>query len=1181
MISTSVLIVEEQAAIAADLETTLKGRGYQICGIAASAEEALALARVHRPGLALMDIRLQGTIDGVQVADILRRELDVPVIFLSGSVDDLTLQGDQAGDPHVLLPKSDHGQELEFNFELAAKQDAEQSRLGAAGRKITLLVVEDEAVIAEDLKSSLIQRGYLVCGIAASGEEALELARQHHPDLALMDIRLQGPMDGIETAGLMRRELDIPVILVSAHSDNQTLQRATASTPYAFLLKPYEDRELQMNIEVAVHKHAGERQLALAHEEIRRTNATLEQRVTERTAALAAALTEIQQESAERMRMLADLQKSEMRFRQLAENIQQVFFLTDLSGAQIFYVSCAYEGIWGRSCASLYARPQSWMDAIHPDDLEAMQDNMPAQQASGRFDYVYRIVRPDAAIRWIRARGFPIADSTGAIVRIAGIADDITIHVEQERKIARLHRISVLLSSVNSAIVRIRDRDALFHEVCRIAVDEGGFSMAFVGVIDLVTQDGAVVAWCGGQPGYVAKIRLTSRAGLPESDRPACLAVRERRPIICNDIRIEPSLQPLKDELLRRGHLSVAAFPLILDQSAAAVLVLFGGEVNLFDNDEIKLLNEVAGDVAFGMDFIAKAEHLNYVAYFDLLTGLPNKMLFHERLTQCVNDAHSEASNAGVLVIDLVRFSNLNDVYGRHVGDAVLRELSMRLKAVLEEPNRLARVGGDMFALFMPQVREAVDLVEIYEQLVVALEPAFGILNKSIHLSIRAGIAIYPQDGGDAESLLKHAEAALKKAKSGNERYLYYSAEMNASIAVRLQLEHDLRTAVSARQFLLYYQPRVDLISGRIVSAEALIRWQHPGRGMVPPVQFIPLAEESGLILPIGAWVIDAVCAQQADWRRRQIKIVPVAINLSAMQVKKHQVLTTIVDALRNNGLEREYVEFELTESVLMDNPEEAAINLRAFKKIGGALALDDFGTGYSSLAYLKRFEFDIVKIDRAFVTEITRSREDAAIATAVIAMAHSLNMRVVAEGVETEAQLRYLRKLRCDEIQGYFFSPPVPALAFEEMLRTDRRLPLAREASGGADTVLLVDDEANILSALKRLLRQDSYHILTATNAEDALELLALNYVQVVVTDQRMPGTSGTEFLSIVKNLYPDTVRLILTGYTDLVTVTESVNRGEIFKFIAKPWQDKELRELIRDAFRHYRPRSPPVELQ
>ena len=334
-----------------------------------------------------------------------------------------------------------------------------------------------------------------------------------------------------------------------------------------------------------------------------------------------------------------------------------------------------------------------------------------------------------------------------------------------------------------------------------------------------------------------------------------------------------------------------------------------------------------------------------------------------------------------------------------------------------------------------------------------------------MRVSARAGLALFPDNGRDAETLFKHAEIALKKAKSQGERYLYYAPQMNAALAAKLKLRSELQQALETQQFKVFYQPRVDLLSGRIVSAEALIRWQHPQRGMVPPDHFIPLAEETGLIVPIGAWVIDAVCAQQSAWLGRQVAIVPVAVNLSAVQFEKGLVLDAIRNAIAQHELAPYYIEFELTESIVMSDPEEAARNLHALKQLKVKLALDDFGNGYSSLAYLKRFPFDFLKIDRAFITDITKSPKDAMIATAVIAMGHSLNLRVVAEGVETEEQLDYLRRHRCDEIQGYYFSRPVPAAEFEAMLQDEKRLAPAPGASvlpaapsapeNGAHTVL------------------------------------------------------------------------------------------------------------------------------
>ncbi len=301
----------------------------------------------------------------------------------------------------------------------------------------------------------------------------------------------------------------------------------------------------------------------------------------------------------------------------------------------------------------------------------------------------------------------------------------------------------------------------------------------------------------------------------------------------------------------------------------------------------------------------------------------------------------------------------------------------------------------------------------------------------------------------------------------------------------------------------------------------------------------------------------------------------PVAINLSALQFKRGNVKETIRAALARHSLEPGHIEFELTESVVMDNPEQAIGHLQELKGLGVQLSLDDFGTGYSSLAYLKRFPFDFVKIDRAFITDVTNNAEDAAIVKAVIAMAHSLGLRVVAEGVEKEGQLEFLRRQRCDELQGYYFSRPVAGGDFGAMLREDRRLALASLPDRRTDTLLIVDDEPGILLALQRVFRHEGIRLLTAGGGAEALELLALHPVQVILTDQRMPGMSGSAFLGVVKDLYPNTVRIILSGHADFDAISEGINEGAIYKFLTKPWDDDGLREHVRDAFRRYRPRA------
>ena len=873
----------------------------------------------------------------------------------------------------------------------------------------------------------------------------------------------------------------------------------------------------------------------------------------------------------ERKRITDRLRESEAGLRR-AQNMSRIAHVVTRPGGSFESWSETLPQLIGLPPGATPATIRQWLDIVHPDDREKVrQISIEAGKHGTRHSFEYRVRHSDGTMLQLHQvleplEGYVAPDGE---IRWFNTIQDITEQKAQEERIARLSRIYAVLSGINSAIVRIHQRDALFQEACRIAVHEGAFSMAWIGTIDPATQNGRIVATCGDTGSYTGRIKLTAHA---DSLRPSAIALRESRPVICNDIRIEPGLAPYVDNLLANSHRALAAFPLIVENRAVAVLTLYASETNFFDDEEVKLLNELAGDLSFALQFIDKEEKLSYLAYYDALTGLPNGRLFQDRLAQLLHSNKHDQSLTCVILLNLERFAHLNDALGRHAGDALLAQIGQRLLACLGESTTLARISGDMFAVAgLASIEDGGAFLQ--QRIFAAFAQPFSLNEREIRVSAKAGLALYPTDGTDGETLFKHAEVALKKAKLSGERYLYYSPQMNAALSTRLALETELQQALQTNQFVIHYQPRVDLTNGRIVSAEALIRWQHPTRGLVAPGEFIPVAEDTGMIVPLGAWVIDAVCAQQAAWLKRQLDIVPVAINLSAAQCKKGHALKTINSAIVTHGIDQQYIEFELTESVVMDDPEEAASQLHALKKLGMRLSLDDFGTGYSSLAYLKRFPFDFVKIDRAFVTDVTKSPEDAAIATAVIAMAHSLNLRVIAEGVETEGQLQFLRKHRCDELQGYYFSRPVPADAFEAMLREDKRLACTPITVNHANTLLLVDDESNNLSALNRLLRRDGYRILTASSGEEALELMAVNRVQVIISDQCMPGMSGSEFLCIAKELYPDTMRIILSSYADLAAVTDGINRGAIFKFLTKPWDDDLLRENIRDAFRRYRP--------
>ena len=782
----------------------------------------------------------------------------------------------------------------------------------------------------------------------------------------------------------------------------------------------------------------------------------------------------------------------------------------------------------------------------------------------GAVDYIVKPVSPAIVRARIRTHL--------SLVR-ATTLERYVKQLEIERaKTARLSRILAVLSETNSTIVRVREQQALVEEACHIAVEQGGFGAAWIGmggaggrVLTMAASQGLDA----DQPAPTMPVALEpdgQEEGIPEQ------VLRTGTVALCNDVRAISDEDRTCGDARRRGYLSIIGLPLTVNDQLAGVMVLYAREANYFDDEELKLLGELAGDISFALRAIESERRASFLSYYDPLTGLPNTALFLDRLDQLVQAARREHTEVFVIVINVERFKQLNDSHGRHVGDQVLRITANRLEEGFARLGSVARLGSDNFVLAGTQAtNEAAG--GLCEEIRAALREPMLIEHRSLHLSVRMGVAVFPADAQDGEALFKNAEVALKQCKLGQAPYLFYSPEINARLAEKAVLESMLRIALEARQFVLHYQPKVDLTTGRVTGAEALIRWQHPERGLVSPMDFIALAEETGLIVPMGEWVIRAVCAQQAAWLRDGVPAVPVALNLSALQFREADLLGVVLEALSDHDLEPGWVELELTESLVMQNPQEAQRTMRAFREHGLRLSLDDFGTGYSSLAYLKRFPFDTVKIDRVFVTDITHNPDDAAIASAIIAMAHSLRMRVVAEGVETEAQLMFLRARHCDQIQGYYFSRPVPANEFESMLCTGRHLTLQSDPEPVQQTLLLVDDDQAILSALKRALRGQGYRVLAAPSGPEALELLAVHAAQVIVCDQRMAKTTGRDFLTVVAKLYPDTMRIVLGECTELKSMLDVINRGEIYRFLTKPWDDDLLRENIREAFRRYRP--------
>lgn len=565
-------------------------------------------------------------------------------------------------------------------------------------------------------------------------------------------------------------------------------------------------------------------------------------------------------------------------------------------------------------------------------------------------------------------------------------------------------------------------------------------------------------------------------------------------------------------------------------------------------------------------------EQLEYQANHDDLTGLPNRNLLTDRIQQSILMSRRNHSEVAVFFVDLDNFKFINDSLGHDVGDRLLKIVAERLASCVRSGDTVARQGGDEFVLLISNQYVSDHATLIAGNVLKLISQPFRIDEHELVITCSIGISIFPRDGENVLTLVKNADVAMYRAKDqGRNTFQFFTGEMNARSFERMTMEKYLRRALEHNEFLVYYQPKVSLVTGRITSMEALLRWQHPEMGMISPTSFIPLAEETGLIESIGEWVLRTACMQNKAWQDTGLAPLAVAVNLSVRQFWQHNIAGIIGQILAETGLNPCYLELEITESMVMQDVERMTTILKELKNMGISLAMDDFGTGYSSLGCLTRLPFDTLKIDQSFVRDITSNPDNAAIATTVIAMAHSLHLKVIAEGVETEGQLNYLRLHGCDEMQGYYFSRPVTPRALEQLLRDDHQLRLTTDTCPSPEkTILLVDDEKEVVVALQSMLEEADYVVLLAGSAAEGFELLANNQVSVIISDQSMPIMTGTEFLSRVKELYPDTVRIILTGHVDMNSIADAINRGAIYKLLHKPCSPDVILKTIVEAF-HY----------
>ncbi|MDB5729015.1 MAG: hypothetical protein JWQ00_2220 [Noviherbaspirillum sp.] len=882
------------------------------------------------------------------------------------------------------------------------------------------------------------------------------------------------------------------------------------------------------------------------------------------------------------------IRQTETRFREMASKIQDVFYDFDTVANRIIYVNPAYEKVWGRSRESLYLDPTAYMQAIHPDDAPSVRLLHQSQDGGDTIDLEYRIVRPDGSIRWINDITYPVLSSDGRVVRVVGTARDITENKRATLALMRSNRALQMLSRTNEAMSRAESESELLSRICRLALDVGGYRVAWVGYAQNdEAKSVKVMAFAGDEmdAAYVGSLRLSWCEHGESGKGPVGRTIRSGMSNAMEDITRTTHFAPWLAAAQARGYRGVINLPLRNKDATFGVMVLYAHGMLTASDDEIKLLQELADDVAFGIGNLRSQEErrriqaavleadarirdqaslldkaqdaiivrgidrrilfwnkgaerlygwtpeealgapidalfrddptaygeatravrelgewsgeitqqrkdgstltvesrwtlvrdaqgraqsiltintditlrkkaereIQHLAFYDPLTALPNRLLLLERLRQALAISSRSRHMGALLFIDLDNFKTLNDTLGHDKGDLLLQQVAQRLIACVRESDTVARLGGDEFVVMLEELSEdpytaANQAKAVGEKILAAFNRPYQVACYDHHTTPSIGATLFSDELNDVDDLLKRADLAMYQAKAaGRNAIRFFDPAMQAVVTARTALEADLRLALQNQEFFLHYHPQLSA-DDRIVGAEALLRWRHPARGMVSPVDFIPLAEETGLILPLGRWVLETACRQLVAWSARPaFAHLSIAVNVSARQFRHPEFAEQVLALLDDTGAEPRKLKLELTESLLVDSLDDTIVKMSALKARGVGFSLDDFGTGYSSLSYLKRLPLDQLKIDQSFVRDVLTDSNDASIARTIVALAHSLGLSVIAEGVETEAQRNFLAAHGCDAYQGYWFSRPLPIAELERFMqdfRSNRMAP-------------------------------------------------------------------------------------------------------------------------------------------
>jgi diguanylate cyclase (GGDEF)-like protein/PAS domain S-box-containing protein len=740
----------------------------------------------------------------------------------------------------------------------------------------------------------------------------------------------------------------------------------------------------------------------------------------------------ISQDISKRMQAQLLARESDERFKTMFLQAPLGIALIDAINGEYCEVNPRFAEIVNRSMEDILQL--TWMDITHPSDLKANLNKMALLNAGelNCFQEEKRYLCPDHTSIWVNLTISPLMVDTGLQPRYLSMIEDITARKLAESRVKYLNRVYAVLSEVGSLIVRVSRLDELFREACRIAVNSGEFRMAMVCTFDSDTQKITPVASEGKDESLLNSIKDLLASDENASQNILYTAITEKRAIVSNDSLIDSRVlfgQKYAESDVR----AMVVLPLIIADKAVGAMAIYSVETEFFHAEEMKLLTELASDISFAIDHIDKQEKLNYLAYYDELTGLANRSLFSERVAQHIRSSVRSGHKLLLCLFDLERFKSINDSLGRLAGDELLRLAADWLSDYSQDVNLLARIDADHFAMVLPEISQDGPSAHLIEKMGSAFnEHRFCLNNTDFRITTKVGIAVFPDDGSDADTLFKNAEAALKKAKVCGDPYLFYTQKMNAAVAGKLTLENQLRKAIDNEEFVLYYQPKIDIVSGKVNCAEALIRWNDPITGLVPPGKFIPVLEETGLIYEVGRWALNQAIADNLRWRKAGLASIRIAVNVSALQLQRPSFIGEIEEAIAIDVHAAEGLEFEITESIIMNNIEQNINKLDSIRAMGITVAIDDFGTGFSSLNYLSKLPVDTLKIDRSFVIQMITGPKGLALVSTIITLAHAFKLNVIAEGVETEEQSNLLKGLGCDQVQGFLYSKAVPAEEFE-----------------------------------------------------------------------------------------------------------------------------------------------------